>query len=108
MSKTINKNISKKVKLYQAASFIAYLAIVLGTTLILLIEPNNFDVRAIIIPVVALLLASSVGIGYTIAGKSNDKAIALVGTVALAILFTFIGFFVLAAVAWFIGLANAQ
>lgn len=105
MSQITASATSKTVKRYQVASLFAYVLILATASGLLLIEPNGLDVRTMIMPILVLLLASSVGIGYAIAGKSESKLVAYLGTGALAILFSFIGFFILAAVAWFIGLS---
>lgn len=100
-------NLSRNLKVYHIVSFSSYLIIIFTTSLLLLIEPSGLDARAIIIPLLALLLLSSLGIGHRIAGNSQSKIVSYAGIIALSILFTFLGFFVIAAVAWFIGVSNA-
>lgn len=107
MSKKTTTNRSINSKKYHKVSVIAYLIIILTTSLLLLIEPNGLDVRMIILPLLGLLLLSSLGIGHMIAGKSESRVVKYAGIIALAILFTFVGFFIVSAVAWFIGVNNS-
>lgn len=103
------KNTSLKTtrKKYQLISLIAYIASIVIACILLLVEPSGFDAKVIVAPLIAVLFLSSIGIGYKIAMKNKHDAISIVGAAMVAILFTFVGFFIVAAVAWFIGLAHA-
>lgn len=93
---------------YQTASLVVYLLVIVFASAILIIEPNNFDAKMMIIPLITLLVLSSIGIGYKIVAKSESRTVSRLDTLALTILFTFIGFFIVAGVAWFIGLSHAS
>lgn len=108
MSKIAHPSTSKNIKVYQTASLVVYLLAIVSASAILIIEPNNFDAKMMIIPLIALLVLSSTGIGYKIAAKSENSIVSSIGTVALTILFTFIGFFIVAGVAWFVGVSHAS
>lgn len=108
MSKLVNLSTSKKIKIYQAASLVVYLLVILLASTILIIEPNNFDAKTLIVPLIVLLVLSSIGIGRKIAGNGESKIVSNLGTIALTILFTFIGFFIVAGVAWFIGISHVS
>lgn len=88
-------------------STVTYILIVLVAAVLLFTEPNGFSAQAMVLPLVVALLLSSVGIGYKFASRSANKTLAIVGTVALAVLFAFIGFFIVAAIGWFIALSYA-
>lgn len=90
------------------ASTVMYILIILVAAALLFIEPNGFSAQAMIIPLIAALLFSSVGIAYKFASKSESKALVIAGTVTLAVLFAFIGFFVVAAIGWFIALSHTR
>ena len=108
MSTNTISSTSKLKATYQLISIILYVLTIVVASALLLIEPNNFDARAMIIPLIVLLFVTSIGIGNKIASKNENKIISIVGTIALTILMTFVGFFIVAAVAWFVGVSHAQ
>ena len=90
------------------ASTVAYTLVVLVAATLLFTEPDGFSAQAMIFPLVTALLLSSLGMAYRFASKSANKTLVIAGTVALTVLFAFIGFFVVAAIGWFIALSYAQ
>ncbi len=103
------ETISSKSKIkstYQLISIALYVITIIFSSGLLLIEPNNFDARRIIIPLIVLLLISALGIGQKITSKNTNKAVSLTGAILIAVLLTFIGFFIVAGVAWFIGVSH--
>lgn len=107
MSRTAHPKTPYSIKLYQNASLVIYLLVIVLASATLIIEPNNFDARMMTIPLIALLFLSSIGIGHKIAYNSKSRIISNLGTLALAIMFTFLGFFVVATVTWFVALSHA-
>lgn len=97
--KTSSKNV-----LYISLSLFA-LAVVSASAL-LIIEPNGFDAKAAITPLVAILFVSGSGVGRSLSATASNKLLSRLGTISLAILLTFIGFFIVAAVAWFVALSH--
>ena len=87
-------------------SLALYVLAIVGASLLLVIEPNNFDVTSIILPLLLVLFLSSLSIGYKFASTNKSKAIVITGTIALALLLTFIGFFAVAAVGWFVAVSH--
>ena len=87
-------------------SLALYVLAIVGASLLMVIEPNNFDVTSIILPLLLVLFLSSLSIGYKFASKNKGKSIVITGTIALAILLTFIGFFAVAAVGWFVAVSH--
>ena len=96
------------IKLLRTFSLIAYTFTVLVVSLLFIFEPAGFDARSAILPLVSLLLLSSIGLGYELASKTESTPLKIAGTVAFAVLLTFVGFFVVAAVAWLSALSHAQ
>ncbi len=60
-----------------------------------------------IVLLVATLFVSGLGVGHSIVGRTSNKALSFSGVVALATLLVFIGFFVVAAVAWVVALSHS-
>jgi predicted branched-subunit amino acid permease len=80
----------------------------LGTfTALLFIEPNGFNIKAALIFLVVALFIASIVPAYTIAKKSNSRILSITGALALAILFSFIGLFIIAGIAWLIALSHS-
>lgn len=103
------ETISSKSKIkstYQLISIALYVITIIFSSGLLLIEPNNFDARTITIPLIVLLLISALGIGQKITSKNTNKAVSVTGAILIAVLLTFIGFFIVAGVAWFIGVSH--
>lgn len=96
------------VKLLSTFSLAAYILTILVVSLLFVFEPTGFDARSVILPLVSLLFLSSLGFGYKLASKTESSPLKIAGSVALAVLFTFIGFFIVAVVAWGVGLSYAQ
>lgn len=102
-------NNSKVKPIYRIASLTLYLLTVAISSILLWVEPNGFDARALILPLVIILFLSSLGVSQKIISKSQKgKVSPALGTVALSILLTFIGFLIVATVAWLIALSHAQ
>lgn len=108
MQNKVCSNTSKNIRSYQTISIIAYFLVIVIASSVLIIEPNNFDAKMLIAPFIMLLALSSIGIGHKIAFKSESKTLSVLSTGALAILFTFLGFFILCGVGYLIGLSHAS
>lgn len=99
---------SKLKSTYQLVSIIIYALTIILASALLLIEPNNFDAKTIIVPLIVLLLISALGTGQKITSKNTSKVVSVIGTILIAVLLAFIGFFIVASVAWFIGVSHTQ
>lgn len=99
---------NNKINNYRNFSLLIYIAVIAMTLIVLLFEPAGFDARAAILPLIVLLFLSALGIGQGIARKGSTKLISIIGMIAIAILLTFVGFFIVAGAAWFIGVTNAS
>ena len=88
--------------------YTVYSITVVGFILLMIAAPSLFDIRAALVPMVTFLLVGSLLFSQSIASKKSSKAVMLLGTVALAVMFTFIAFFVIAAVAWLIAVYHAS
>lgn len=75
------------------------MAIITSSTLLLL-DPAGLDVQRLIASLLTVLLLGGLATGYPIASKDSSKSMAIAGTISLAILFTFVGFFIVAAVGY--------
>lgn len=102
-----NKPSRSSKSVYQLASLTLYILIIVIAAALLIIEPNGLEVKALIIPLIFALFISALGIGQRVTAKS-EKRIAIFGTIAISILLTFVGFFIVAGVAWLVGLSHAQ
>ncbi len=87
---------------------LALYVVTLGTfTALLFIEPNGFNIKASLIFLAVALFIASIVPAYTIAKKSNSRILSITGALALAILFSFIGLFIIAGIAWLIALSHS-
>lgn len=84
-----------------------YALSVVASVITLLVDPVGFDARYFILPLIVILFVSSLGFSYSIASRKSTKAITLVGTALLAILFTMLAFFVIAGIAWLVAISHA-
>jgi hypothetical protein len=96
-----------RYKILAASSIISYIAVILAAIGLLIFEPNGFDATAVILPLIILLLVAPIGAAHAITRSSANKAFLIVSTVALTILFAFVGLFIVAAVGWLVGLSHA-
>lgn len=106
MTTTKTQTNSKFISTYQLISLSIYTLAIIISSILLIVEPNGFDINSLIVPMLVVLFVSALGIGQKITSKSDSTALSVIGTIALAILLTFIGFFVVAAVAWFVALSH--
>ena len=106
MIKNNPKNASKAKKLMILGAGL-YSLILIISSLIFIYEPNDFDPKSIIIPVVSGLFIGALPLGYRMAASKKRDIVSKLGAVALAVAFTFIGFFVIAVVAWLVALSRA-
>lgn len=74
--------------------------------LLLLIEPQNLDYKALITPVIIILFAGSLGLNCSIATKNSSRTLAVAGIFAMSLLFTLVGTFIIAGIAWLIALSH--
>jgi len=103
MDRTKNNTQIKKLSLIGYVGFVLSIA---TSSILLLVEPEGFDVRSMILPLIAVLFVSSLAFSYKIAFSSTSKILTIIGTISLAILFTIIGFSIVAGVAWLIALSH--
>lgn len=109
MSKSQHSATRKKYNhLYVLASALAYTLTLVVIALLFLMPPNNFDAKSVIMPTVAILFISSLGLGYKLVGVSSGRAMMIAGSVLVAIVLVFVGVFFIAGVAWLTGLYYAQ
>jgi len=108
MSNNNISNTSSHDSTFALVGLIIYLLTVISASFLLLFPPDNFDAKAMILPIVILLFVGGIGIGRKFTKNSENKFIAMLGNILIAVMLTFIGFFVVSAVAWFIGVAAAQ
>lgn len=92
---------------YFIISVILYILSIAITVALLLTEPGWFDVKAAFIPLVIVLLLASMGIAYKVAYTAHRPWITTLGTVALTVLCTFIGFFIAVGIGWIYVLSKA-
>lgn len=97
-----------KVKRIFYVSFSIFLGALLASVLLLFFEPRGFDARRAILPLLLVLCIGGIGIGYSVCANSTKLPIKLVGIASIAVLLTFIGFFIVAGVAWCTALAHAN
>jgi len=88
---------------YQAVSLAVYIITVVVASALLIIEPNNFDARAMVLPVIILLTVGSVGMAQRFAVNENSRLLTVLGTVALAAVFVTIGFYIVYGVGSLVG-----
>ena len=88
---------------YQAVSLAVYIITVVVASTLLIIEPNNFDARAMVLPVIILLTVGSVGMAQRFAVNENSRLMTVLGTVALAAVFVTIGFYIVYGVGSLVG-----
>lgn len=88
---------------YQAVSFVVYLVTVIGASTLLAFGPSDLDARSIVLPVIALLTASSVGLALRFAVNRSSKLLTILGTIALTAVFVTVGFHIVNGVAWLVG-----
>ena len=108
MSKNLTTN--SKTSKYFLLGFFVYTAAILLSSVLLILElstPFGLDARVMIVPLIIILFVGALGIGYGIASKGSTKLISIFGTIAVGTLLTFVGFFIVSAVAWFTVLAYA-
>lgn len=88
--------------------YIIYSLAILSVSTLLVIDPIGLNAKVLILPLIVVLLASSAIFSYQIATKSSNlsKALFIAGTIALSILFTMIGFFIVAGIAWLVALSH--
>lgn len=79
---------------------------ILVSILLMIVEPSGLDVTKLIMPVILFLFVGALGFSYPIAAKGSDKVMSVIGTVVMATLFAFVGFFVIAAIAWLLALTH--
>lgn len=87
------------------ASLLLFALVIISASALLVVEPNGFNAKAAIAPLVAILFISGLGVGKFLSVTPSSKLLSKLGTISLAILLTFIGFFIVAAVAWFVALS---
>lgn len=92
----------KSQKMHFVASLVLYLLIILGTSALLYFQPQGFDAKTAVVPFVMLLFVSALGTGYWVARGAVKKILRYTGMVAVAVVMTFIGLFVVAGVGWLI------
>lgn len=80
-----------------------YVAVLLLWLALLIIEPNNFDFKLFMIPVIIGLFISSLLIGAGLIGKNDSRLISIFGAVAVSILFTLLGILLVLAMVWLMG-----
>ena len=83
-----------------------YLLIIIISSLVLVFEPNDLDPKSMILPVFLGLFISALPLGCGLAAGKNRDIVSKLGAVALAVVFTFVGFFVIATVAWLVALSR--
>lgn len=107
MSINITDRRSPETKKVYFVSLVAYVLAIVVTLVVLVSEPDGFDARMAILPLIIMLLVSGLGIGQYIAADAQDPRIRVVGTTVLAVLLAFVGFFVIAGGAWVVALSRA-
>ena len=104
MSRTKIKADVKPKSTLQLISISMYALAIIVASSLLVVEPSGFDINSLIIPTLAVFFVSALGIGQKITSNTDSKILSILGTIALAVLLTFVGFFVVASVAWFVAL----
>ena len=104
------KGYDRKTKpraVFGAIGLAVYLLIIATFSLMLLTEPEGFEITQGIPLLLVALFISGLGLGYWIAADAKSANIAVLGVISLAILFTFVGFFIIAALGWSIAVSRA-
>lgn len=90
------------------ASVTVYLLSLMTAIILLLTEPSGFQAAFMIIPLVVALFIGALGIGTKITSTAKSKPLFIISLIAVAILLTLVGFFVVAGAGWLIALSHAQ
>lgn len=97
---------SKLKSTYQTVGLVIYIFTILLSSTLVMVEPDNFDIIQLLIPMLAVMFVSALGIGHRVASKSSSEVVTILGTIVLAILLTFVSFSIVATVAWFVALSH--
>ena len=98
-------NTAQKLKL---SGISIYGLAIAAAILLLLAEPLWFNVQNAVFPLILSLLVGSAMFSYPIASKKSSKNMRILGTIALAVLSSFIAFLIIALVAWLIAVYHAS
>jgi len=72
---------------------VLYVLAFAGVITALAIEPEWLDIRMLAIAYLGVQFIASLGMGYWAAKTPDNKVLGYIGTVSLAVLFTFLGLF---------------
>jgi hypothetical protein len=105
-SKYQNKKAINRSKTLKYIGLVIYILTIIISSVLLVVEPAGFNPITLIPLSVTLMIIGSLGFSYPITLDAQSKSVVWGGTVLLAIMFAFLGFFAIAAVGWFIGVSH--
>lgn len=108
MDKATTKTVQSTNSKLKLSGITVYGLTIAVSILLLLAEPLWLKMQDAIFPLIILLLVGSAMFSYSIASKKSSKNMRVLGTIALAVLFSFVAFIAIALVAWFIAVYHAN
>jgi len=85
---------------------VVYILTIAISSILFLANPGNLNAKVMLALVVILLFLSALCFSGNVASKNSKRSVAVTGTIALSILFTFVGFFIVASVGWFVAVSQ--
>lgn len=87
-------------------STVVYIVALGAFAALLIADPAGLNAVLAFVILICVLFLASLAPAYFIASKKSSKSISTLGTIALALLFTFIGFFIAAGIGWLTALSH--
>ena len=108
MNKMVKKQTPDTNSILKVGGIMICTLTIAGFSALLLTEPVWFSMQSAIVPLIILLLIGSAMFSYPIAANKSADNLKIPGTIALAVLFSFLAFIATALIAWLIAVYHAN